>query len=417
LTSICLNSIYSIQINKKRGCGQRIIELERTEKRLKEVEKLLEKEMETFSPILHKAPYGVVLIDQEGTFIYINPAFTRITGYTLEDVLSGRNWFHRGNLFLEYRQEIIKTWKRDVIQQGVDKTFSVVCKDGEIKKIEFKPNLLDEGRIILIFSDITERMRAEEALRVSERKYHLAVEHTNQGILIVQDDRIEFSNPTMSEILGYSLEELSSKPFTEFVHPDDREMVVENQLKRLQGKDLPHIYLFRILDKERNIKWLEINAALIIWERRRATINFLNDVTERVRMEEALRHSEEYFRALIENALDVIFILDANGTFLYASPSILEVMGYQPEELIGKDSFKYIHPEDLAEVLEVFEEGVKKPGTTTKIEFRIRHRDGLLRNIEAIARNLLHVPAVKGIVINARDITKRKKAEEEMGTL
>jgi len=191
-------------------------------------------------------------------------------------------------------------------------------------------------------------------------------------------------------------------------------MVIENNLKRLQSKDLPHIYAFRILDKEGNIKWLEINAALINWEGKPATLNFLNDITERVRMEEALRSSEEYFRSVIENALDVIFILDANGTFRYTSPSIKEVMGYSPEELIGKDSFRYIDPQDLAKVLVVFEEGVQKPGTATKLEFRIRHRDGSLRNIEAIARNLLHVPSVKGIVVNARDITKRKRAEEEM---
>lgn len=121
-----------------------------------------------------------------------------------------------------------------------------------------------------------------------------------------------------------------------------------------------------------------------------------------------LRHSEEYFRALIESVLDVIFILEANGAFRYASPSISEVIGCPPGELIGKDSFNYIYPQDLAKALEVFEEVLQRPGTTTKLEFRIWHRDGLLRDIEAIARNLLNVSAVKGIIVNARDITKRK---------
>lgn len=121
---------------------QRVIELEKKESKLKEAEESLQKERETFFPILHKAPYGVALIDKEGSFIYINPSFTHITGYTLGDVLSGRDWFHRGNPFPEYRKEIVNTWRRDAIQQGVDKVFSVVCKDREIKEIEFKPTLM-----------------------------------------------------------------------------------------------------------------------------------------------------------------------------------------------------------------------------------------------------------------------------------
>jgi len=275
---------------------QQITKLEKTETELKQAEELLEKERETFFPILHKAPYGVALIDKEGRFIYINPSFTHITGYTLEDVIVGKDWFHRDNPFLEYREEIINTWKRDVIQQGVDRIFSIVCKEGKIKEIEFKPTLLDDGTIIMILSDITERVRAEETLRESEEKYHQVVEHANQGILIVQEGMIKFSNPKISEISGYSQEELSSKPFAEFIHPDDRQMVVENHLKRLQGIELPHIRTVKALDKNGSIKWLEIDAALINWEGRPATLNFLSDITERKRAEEEMRAFQEQFR-------------------------------------------------------------------------------------------------------------------------
>jgi two-component system, cell cycle sensor histidine kinase and response regulator CckA len=275
---------------------QKIIKLEKTETELRQAEELLEKERETFSPILHKAPYGVALIDKEGSFIYINPLFTSITKYTMEDVLAGRDWFHRVNPFPKYRQEIMDSWKKGVIQQGVDRVFSVVCKDGEIKEIEFKPNLLDDGTIIVILSDITEHKRSEEALRESEEKYHLVVEHANQGILIVQEGMIRFSNPKISEISGYSQEELSSKSFTEFIHPDDRQMAVENHLKRLRGEELPHIHTVKTLDKNGSIKWLEVNVALIHWEGGPATLNFLTDITERKRAEEEMNILQEQFR-------------------------------------------------------------------------------------------------------------------------
>ena len=115
------------QLIKKPGkLRQRIVEMENTKAELKQVQELLQKERETFFPILHKAPYGIALIGNDEKFIYINPAFTNITGYTLEDIFAGRDWFHRASLFPEYRQEIINSWKGDVIQEGVEKIFSIV---------------------------------------------------------------------------------------------------------------------------------------------------------------------------------------------------------------------------------------------------------------------------------------------------
>jgi two-component system cell cycle sensor histidine kinase/response regulator CckA len=150
---------------------QRTVELENTKAELKQVQELLQKERETFFPILHKAPYGIALIDNDGNFTYINPAFTNITGYTLEDIFTGRDWFHRASPFPEYRQEITNLLKRDVIQKGVEKIFSIVCKNGEIREIEFKPTLLDDGRIVVILSDITERKRAEEEKAVLQEEF------------------------------------------------------------------------------------------------------------------------------------------------------------------------------------------------------------------------------------------------------
>ena len=155
--------------NTARGCvirnlqklNQRIAELECTKAELKRAQELLRKERETFLPILHKAPFGIVLIDNDGKFIYINPAFTKVTGYTLEDISSGRDWFHVASPLLEYRQEMISSRTRDGIHKGLEKILSIICKNGEIKQIECKPTLLDDGRIVAILSDITKWQRPD----------------------------------------------------------------------------------------------------------------------------------------------------------------------------------------------------------------------------------------------------------------
>jgi diguanylate cyclase (GGDEF)-like protein/PAS domain S-box-containing protein len=131
----------------------------------KQFERILQQERETFFSILQKEPYGALLINTDETFLYINPEFTAITGYTIKDVPNGREWFRKAYPNPEYRHKIIAVWKEDIIpRKGVDRVWSVVCKNGEVKEIEFKLTFLDDGRIIVMLSDVTERKRTEEEL-------------------------------------------------------------------------------------------------------------------------------------------------------------------------------------------------------------------------------------------------------------
>ena len=131
----------------------------------KQFERILQQERETFFSILQKEPYGALLINTDETFLYVNPEFTAITRYTIKDVPNGRAWFRRAFPDPEYRHKIIATWKEDITpRKAVDRVWSVVCKDGEVKEIEFKLTFLDDGRIIVMLSDVTERKRTEEEL-------------------------------------------------------------------------------------------------------------------------------------------------------------------------------------------------------------------------------------------------------------
>ncbi len=136
--------------------------------------------------------------------------------------------------------------------------------------------------------ELTERMTAQDALRDSEEIYRLVVENANEMIVIAQDGLLKFFNRKTIDFTGYSREELISKTFSEIIHPEDREKVAKNHLKRLKGEDIPGTYDFRIIDKKGRIKWVEINAVLITWLGQPATLNFLNDITERKHAEEEL---------------------------------------------------------------------------------------------------------------------------------
>ena len=132
---------------------------------------------------------------------------------------------------------------------------------------------------------------------------------------------------------------------------------------------------------------------------------------------DALRASEERFRALSEHASDLVGILDADGTYRYASPSHRRILGYAPAEVQGRNVFELMHPDDVPHTQAAFAALLQRVGAMEAAEFRMRHADGSWRTLEGTGTNRLHDPAVHGIIVNARDITERKQAEEERGVL
>lgn len=138
------------------------------------------------------------------------------------------------------------------------------------------------------------------------------------------------------------------------------------------------------------------------------------EIKERKRKEAELERSEKYFQALIDNTYDIIAVLDADGSMRYLSSSLERVSGFTQDERTGKKAFEFFHPEDLPGVAEAFARGIQQPGFTDMLEYRWQHKDGTWHYQEAIATNLLDDPYVRGIVVNSRDITDRKRAEQAL---
>jgi PAS domain S-box-containing protein len=201
-----------------------------------------------------------------------------------------------------------------------------VTKSGKIIDVQADWNYKRDrlGNVIgfiAVVTDITERRKAQEQLRESQEKYRLVVENAKEAIYVIQGDRIRFVNPFAIELAGYSEEELLSTPFMEFVFPDDREVIQQNHVRRLRGEVAPSRYSFRILGKQGNITWVEVDPVLVTWEGDTAVLVFATDITERKNSEKALQVSEERYRQLSDVTFEgIVFheggkLLEANQQF------------------------------------------------------------------------------------------------------
>jgi len=257
---------------------------------------------------------------------------------------------------------------------------------------------------------ITERKQTEGALQKSEEHYRQLTENAGEAIFVIQDGEIKFMNPKGSELSGYSLEEMVSKPFVKFIHPEDIDMVADRYLKRLEGEPVPQTYDFRIVRRDGEIRWGELNAVPISWEDRPAVLCFMSDITERKQMEAASRESEERYRTLFESAAEGILIVDAKTMkFEYANPAICTMLGYSQEELT-KMSVSDIHPQtSLEDVLAEF--AAQARGEKILSTLPCLKKDGTIVHAD--------IKAAKAIIDGREcnigfftDITERRQAEK-----
>jgi PAS domain S-box-containing protein len=135
-------------------------------------------------------------------------------------------------------------------------------------------------------------------------------------------------------------------------------------------------------------------------------------IIENASLYKQMEESEAYFRALIENSAEGVVILDEQGVMRYVAPAEKRLTGYNPEQAVGQSVFSNIHPEDLPNVIAAFREGLANPGITRVLEYRFKRMDGEWRYFEATGHSLLNDPHISGLVINYRDITERKLAEQ-----
>src|SRR5260370_13518403 len=222
-------------------------------------------------------------------------------------------------------------------------------------------------------------------------------------ITIDEQSTILFVNRAAEKVFGYTPAELIGQSMT-MLMPDYLRHLHRSGLKRYLSTGGRHISWEAAelpgLHKDGREIPLEISFGEFAEAGKRVFTGIDRAITDRKQAQEALQRSEEYLRSLIENATDIITVLDRDGTRRYVSPSVERSLGYCPEELIGKNPFDLVHPDDAGELQKIFAAGVATPGFLVTKEYRIRSKDGSWRTHEATAHNLLNDPAVAAIVVD-----------------
>lgn len=256
------------------------------------------------STLIEHCPYGLVLIDRSGRWLFTNPAFTEITGYTLRDIPDGKTWMEKAFPEEERRKEIIALWKKDYQEKIVkDREFEITCKNGQKKWLEMRSTFLPDGQVIFSIHDITERKSLEEAKKKSESYYHALLEAI-PDMVVITDSRgfISYVSDSTAKFLGYdSPAEMIGKSNSDFIAPEEVERMYQlGTLVERQGKLNQQVATVLRKNGERKIVEISMASVLDSENQPSAYIAIIRDITERIQLENNLRQMVKEKEVLIQ---------------------------------------------------------------------------------------------------------------------
>lgn len=259
--------------------------------------------------------------------------------------------------------------------------------------------------------DAAVRAGVEAELR-RERDYVLQVVNTmGQGLAVTDlEGRFRFVNPQFARLVRREAAELLGARGEDVVHPGDVPALKRARAQWRAGETVTYeASLLR--GGEPPVPALVTSAPRVEDGSVVGSITVVSNLSQRRRNEEELRRSDRQFRLMIENATDLVTLLDDEGTVRYGSPAVRRVLGYAPDVLVGRSVFEMIHPADVERVRDTFARIVAAPGVPMGVELRFLHADGSFHHIEATGASFLDDPAVGSVVVNSRDVTDRHRAE------
>ncbi|MEW6087763.1 MAG: PAS domain S-box protein [bacterium] len=305
--------------------------------------KKTEESLQIQAQILENLSEGVNLADEKGNICFTNDKFDKMFGYEKGELI-GKNVSvlsaYPGEESIKHVESIFGSvnvkgrWTGEILNKK--KNGSVFFTRANVALIKIG----DKTMFITVQGDITERKKNEEKLKASEEKYSTLVENGNDGIIILQDNALKYVNSIICKMTGFTREELIGKPFLNYVSPGYKKIVMERYEKRLEGHNVPSRYEIEIFAKDGGKTPVEINASLIMYEGKPASMAIIRDITERKKAEKAIGESEERYRNLIENINLGITLIDKNYKILMANSEFCRRTGFPKDKAEGKSCYE-----------------------------------------------------------------------------
>lgn len=297
-----------------------------TERKL--MERTLSEEKTKFEALAQSAPYGIALVSPNGKWLYINPKFTEITGYEIEDVPDGKTWFRKAFPDSVYRKQVIRSWIENAgsttLMEKTSHLFKVARKDGIERTFKITAVQIPQGDFLLTFEDITIQKEMEEALRKSEERYRTLVENLSEGVDIVDaEENFIFANPACERIFGVPPGGLKGRNLKEFTPPGFERTLEEETNRRRRG--ISSRYEFRILRDDGQIRDLEVSAVPRFDEKGNysGAMAIISDITERKILEQEAEKARSDFLFSVSHELK---------TPLFLMATAQEIISALPEE-------------------------------------------------------------------------------------
>lgn len=368
-------------VDELNSLTQRITELEAAQaeqKRIDQDVKLPAQILEKIVQILESAVDSIYIHDAEGNFIYVNEAAARSHGYTKEELLKT----NLRKLNVPDSSEIFDRHMKKVLEEG-DGICEIVHyrKDGSVLPLEINTRAVEFDGNMVLFSDardITERKRAEEALRDREARYRYLFEHSHiANALVGLDGKIIDANQSAAELYGYDKSEIIGKSLLEFFTPESGVKAAEAIAGGLQGTYTEPTE-FDVITKKGPRTFLFPGGYHVVLEGGKETGFLISavDITEHNKAEHAMKRSEEKYRTILEEMQDGYFEVDLGGNFTFINDAICRQLGYSREELIGMNNRTITAKDDIENVYQVFNQVYQEGRPIRDFTFKIVRKDG-----------------------------------------
>ena len=381
-----------------------------------QIQKILQESEERFRNMADNAPVMIWLSNENDRTIYVNKYWTDFTGISATEAW-GDGWnkvIHPGDIHIgigEYKKNFIE-------KKPVSLIYRLKYRTGEYRWVLDKsiPRFLDDGTFLGYIGslvDIHDYKMAEEKISFQARLIE------NASDVIISTD-VHFNvvtwNKRAEELYGIPAGSAVAKHIGqlvqhEFVHSTKSESMQQLAANgHWQGEALykssttgETVYLMchvsALRDQDNNITgYIAVNR----------------DITAKIRAQEAIRLNELKFKSILQNLMDVVFVLDRQGLIKYVTPSVMTVLGYSEEELAGLSAFGFIHPEDFQRTGSLFNELLANPDAVIISDIRLKNKQGVWNWVEAKGINKFADNVIEGVIISLHDISDRKQSEQQL---